>query len=82
MQIHFCEKGFTRLSKGSMAQKVKIPCLRLYNSYTSRFIKGNLFLTFKRKWVLLLAFQVQFLIQTGDSGSNPERAHGHKFLCL
>ena len=47
----FCEKGsvgFTRLSKGSMAQKkVKNPFLRLYNSCTSMFIKENLFLTFK-----------------------------------
>ena len=31
-----------------MAQKkVKNPCLRLYNSCTSMFIKENLFLTFK-----------------------------------
>jgi hypothetical protein len=29
---------------------------------------------------LLPAFQVQVLIWTGDSGSNPERAHGRKFL--
>jgi len=29
---------------------------------------------------LLPAFQVQVLIWTGDSGSNPERAHGDKFL--
>jgi len=29
---------------------------------------------------LLPAFQAQVLIWTGDSGSNPERAHGDKFL--
>jgi len=28
--------------------------------------------------ILLPAFQVQVLIWTGDSGSNPERAHGDK----
>jgi hypothetical protein len=32
-------------------------------------------------WLVLLpAFQVQTLIWTSDSGSNPERAHGDKFL--
>jgi len=31
--------------------------------------------------ILLLTFQVQDLIWTGDSGSNPEWAHGYKFLC-
>jgi len=42
--------GFTRLSKGSMAQKkVKNPCLRLDNSCPSMFITENLFLTFKCK---------------------------------
>jgi hypothetical protein len=30
--------------------------------------------------ILLAAFQVQVLIWTSDSGSNPERAHGDKFL--
>jgi hypothetical protein len=30
--------------------------------------------------VLLPAIQVQVLIWTGDSGSNPERAHGDEFL--
>jgi len=30
--------------------------------------------------MVLPAFQVQVLIWTGDSGSNPERAHGDKFL--
>jgi len=42
----FCEKGsvgFTRLSKGSMAQKK----VRLYYICTSMFIKENLFLTLK-----------------------------------
>ena len=35
-----------------MAQKkVKIPCLRLYNSCTSTFIKDNLFPTFNCKYV-------------------------------
>jgi hypothetical protein len=32
--------------------------------------------------MLLLAFQVRVLIWTGDSGSNPERAHGDKFLAV
>jgi hypothetical protein len=27
----------------------------------------------------LPAFQVQVLIRTGDSGSNPERAHGERY---
>jgi hypothetical protein len=31
---------------------------------------------------VLPAFQVQVLKMTGDSGSNPERAHGDKFLWL
>ena len=31
---------------------------------------------------LLPAFQVQVLIWTGDSGSNPERVHGHRFLWM
>jgi hypothetical protein len=31
-------------------------------------------------YLVLPAFQVQVLIWTGDSGSNPERAHGDKFL--
>jgi len=39
-------------------------------------------LIFKYDNVLLPAFQVQDLIWTGDSGSNPERAHGDKFLWL
>jgi len=30
--------------------------------------------------VVLPAFQVQVMIWTGDSGSNPERVHEHKFL--
>jgi hypothetical protein len=38
------------------------------------------FLKVKLRYVLLPAVQVQFLIWTGDSGSNPERAHGDKFL--
>jgi len=33
-----------------------------------------------RRNLLLPAFQVQVLIRTGDSGSNPERTHGDKFL--
>jgi len=32
--------------------------------------------------MLLPAFQVQVLIWTGNSGSNPEQAHGNKFLWL
>ena len=31
---------------------------------------------------VLPVFQVEVLLWTGDSGSNPERAHGDKFLCL
>jgi len=31
---------------------------------------------------LLPAFQVQVLIWTGDSGSNPDRVHGRKFIWL
>jgi hypothetical protein len=31
-------------------------------------------------YLLLPAFQVQVLIWTGDSGSNPEGAHGDKFF--
>jgi len=31
---------------------------------------------------MLPAFQVQVLIWTSDSGSNPERAHWHKFRWL
>jgi len=35
-----------------MAQKkVKNPCLRLYNSCTSTFIRQNVFLTLQCKWV-------------------------------
>jgi len=32
-------------------KKIKNPCLRLYNSCTSTFIKENLFFTFKCKQV-------------------------------
>jgi len=43
---------FHQTLKGSIAQKkVKNPCLRLYNSCTSTFMKENLFLTFKCKSV-------------------------------
>jgi len=32
--------------------------------------------------MVLPTFQVQVLVWTGDSGSNPERVHGHRFVWL
>jgi hypothetical protein len=34
----------------------------------------------KTKQQVLPAFQIQVLIWAGDSGSNPEQAHGDEFL--
>jgi hypothetical protein len=68
-------------AKASMAQPVSQPAVYangLMDSASSR----SLVLRSVTDCVLLPAFQVQVLICTDDSGSNPERAQGDKFLWL
>jgi hypothetical protein len=63
----------------SMSDKFQPSSVPIYRSHLF-LILGIFLVYFISLFHLLPAFQVQVLIWTGDSGSNPEGTHGDKFL--